>query len=118
MTNTRITDPEIYETRYPVRLWRFAIRRGSGGRGQYSGGDGLIREIEFLLPLTLSLITNRRGLHQPWGLHGGQAGAAGRNLLIHADGKAEELPSAVTVQVEAGDRLSIQTPGGGGWGMP
>jgi len=118
MTNTRITDPEIYETRYPVRLWRFAIRRGSGGKGQQTGGDGLIREIEFLRPLTLSLITNRRGTHQPWGLHGGQAGAAGRNLLIHAAGHAEDLPAAVTIQVDAGDRLSIQTPGGGGWGTP
>jgi N-methylhydantoinase B/oxoprolinase/acetone carboxylase alpha subunit len=117
MTNTRITDPEVYETRYPVRLWQFAIRKGSGGAGEFSGGDGLVREIEFLKPLTLSLITNRRGQHRPWGVAGGTSGAAGQNILIHADGKTELLPPATTRSVAAGDRLQIQTPGGGGWGL-
>lgn len=118
MTNTRITDPEVYETRYPVRLWRFAIRQGSGGAGTFSGGDGLVREIEFLKPLTLSLITNRRGQHRPWGVAGGDSGAAGQNILIHGDGNTEVLPSATTRSVAAGDRLVIKTPGGGGWGQP
>lgn len=116
MTNTRITDPEVYETRYPVRLWQFAIRKQSGGAGAFRGGDGLVREIEFLKPLTLSLITNRRGQQRPWGVAGGQPGAAGRNILIHRIGSTEELPSATTRAVQAGDRLMIQTPGGGGWG--
>lgn len=116
MTNTRITDPEVYESRYPVRLWRFSIRRGSGGRGTFCGGDGLVREIEFLRPLTLSLLTNRRGEQRPWGCQGGEPGAAGRNLLVHPDGTNEELPAWVTQAVQPGDRLRIETPGGGGWG--
>jgi len=116
MTNTRITDPEIYESRYPVRLWQFAIRKSSGGAGRRRGGDGLVRELEFLRPLTLSLITNRRGSQRPWGVAGGEPGAAGRNLLTRADGAAEELPAAVTLAVQAHDRLRIETPGGGGWG--
>lgn len=116
MTNTRITDPEIYESRYPVRLWQFAIRKSSGGAGRRRGGDGLVREIEFLRPLTLSLITNRRGSQRPWGVAGGEPGASGRNLLTRADGAAEELPAAVTLAVQAHDRLRIETPGGGGWG--
>ena len=116
MTNTRITDPEVYESRYPVRLWQFAIRKGSGGAGEFIGGDGLVREIEFLKPLTLSLITNRRGQHRPWGVAEGGSGAAGQNILIHGDGKTEVLPWATTRSVAAGDRLVIQTPGGGGWG--
>jgi len=118
MTNTRITDPEVYETRYPVRLWQFAIRKGSGGSGRFSGGDGLVREIEFLKPLTLSLITNRRGEHRPWGVAGGDSGAAGQNILIHLNGQTEDLPAATTRAVAAGDRLVIKTPGGGGWGQP
>ena len=118
MTNTRITDPEVYETRYPVRLWQFAIRKGSGGSGRFSGGDGLVREIEFLKPLTLSLITNRRGEHRPWGVAGGDSGAAGQNILIHLNGQTEDLPAATTRAVAAGERLVIKTPGGGGWGQP
>lgn len=118
MTNTRITDPEIYESRYPVRLWQFAIRKSSGGEGRLRGGDGLVRELEFLRPLTLSLITNRRGGHRPWGMAGGGPGEAGRNLLTRSDGQAQELPSAVTLAVQTHDRLRIETPGGGGWGRP
>lgn len=116
MTNTRITDPEIYETRYPVRLWQFALREGSGGGGRHRGGDGLIREIEFLRPVTLSLITNRRGDHRPWGMEGGDPGKAGRNVLVDLDGKESDLPAAVTRELPAGYRLRIETPGGGGWG--
>ncbi len=116
MTNTRITDPEVYEMRYPVRLWQFRLRTGSGGVGQNRGGDGLVREIEFLRPLSLSLITNRRGDHRPWGIAGGGDAMAGLNQLIAADGTTQDLPSWVTMTVARGDRLLIQTPGGGGWG--
>ncbi|MGV3485836.1 MAG: hydantoinase B/oxoprolinase family protein [Planctomycetaceae bacterium] len=118
MTNTRITDPEVYEANYPVRLWRFELRRGSGGAGRFSGGAGLIREIEFLKPLSLSLITNRRGAHRPWGAAGGHDGSPGENILIQADGESVALPAAITRAVQCGDRLIILTPGGGGWGPP
>ena len=116
MTNTRITDPEVYESRYPVRLWRFALRHGSGGTGWHCGGEGLVREIEFLKPLSLSLITNRRGMHQPWGLAGGGSGAAGQNVLTRVSGENEALAAAASVEVQPGDRLTIETPGGGGYG--
>lgn len=116
MSNTRITDPEVYESRYPVRLWQFKIRTRSGGAGLHPGGDGLIRQIEFLRPLTLSLLTSRRGTHRPWGLAGGGPGAAGRNLLLDTDGQPRELPASVTLDVRAGQSLRIETPGGGGWG--
>jgi len=114
MTNTRITDPEVMETRLPLRLKRFAIRRGSGGGGRRRGGDGMIREIEFLKPLTLSLITGRR-TRPPYGVDGGDAGKSGRNTLIRA-GEPIELHFATTTTVGPGDVLLIETPGGGGWG--
>ncbi|WP_372722410.1 hydantoinase B/oxoprolinase family protein, partial [Novipirellula sp.] len=114
MTNTRITDPEVMESRLPLRLHRFAIRHGSGGAGFHRGGDGMIREFEFLKLLTLSLITGRR-TRPPYGAAGGGDGAVGQNTLVRS-GKSERLPWAVSVQVDAGDRLIIETPGGGGWG--
>lgn len=114
MTNTRITDPEVLEQRLPVRLQRFAIRRGSGGAGRHRGGDGIIREFEFLRPLTVSLLTGRRTI-PPYGAAGGEPGATGRNRWQH-QGEIIELPSAATIEVQAGDRLIIETPGGGGWG--
>ena len=80
MTNTRLTDPEILERRYPVRVREFSIRRGSGGAGRHRGGDGVVRRMEFLRPLTLSLLTQRRGPHPPYGMAGGEAGAAGRRI--------------------------------------
>mgnify|MGYP003662758481 CR=1 FL=1 len=114
MTNTLITDPEVMESRLPVRLHRFAIRRGSGGAGVHRGGDGIIREIEFLKPLTISLITGRR-TRPPYGAAGGNPGMCGRNLWIH-QGEISELSPSVTFDAQATDRLIIQTPGGGGWG--
>lgn len=114
MTNTRITDPEILETRLPVRLIQFAIRKNSGGRGTHRGGDGVIREFEFLEPLVLSLITSRRTT-QPYGLNNGEAGCSGRNRLIR-QGIEESLDSRITTNVTPGDRLIIESPGGGGWG--
>ena len=115
MTNTRLTDPEVLEDRYPVRLRRFEIRRGSGGAGLHRGGDGIVREIEFLEPLELSLLTQRRAC-APFGLLGGSNGAPGRNLLRRRDGSLVELDSAAHVHVKPGDILRIETPGGGGYG--
>ncbi len=118
MTNTRLTDPEVLESRYPVRLVRFAIRRGSGGAGRYRGGCGVIREIEFLEPLEVSIISQRRTT-APYGLHGGGSGQPGRNTLRRVGTDADvELPPIVSVSVHPGDRLTIETPGGGGFQAP
>jgi len=117
MTNTRITDPETLEHRYPVRLHRFAIRQGSGGSGRFHGGDGAVREIEFLAPMSLSLLTQHR-VEAPYGLAGGMPGARGRQTLFRANGTSEELPPAAAREVGPGDRLLLETPGGGGWGTP
>ena len=117
MTNSRLTDPEILEERFPVRLRRFAIRRGSGGEGRWPGGNGVVRELEFLAPLSVSLLSDRRRVAPP-GLAGGGPGACGRNLLLRSDGGREELAGVAQLEVAAGDRLRIETPGGGGWGAP
>jgi 5-oxoprolinase (ATP-hydrolysing) len=115
MTNTRITDPEVMEARYPVRLERFAFRRGSGGAGRWRGGDGLVRVYRFLAPLTVSLLTQRRDT-RPYGMCGGEPGKAGRNRLRRAQGDEEVVPGRATLQVEVGDLLIVETPGGGGFG--
>lgn len=112
MTNTRNTPVEVIETHYPVRVRRYALRRGSGGAGRVPGGDGLVREYEFLAPASVTLLTERR-LHAPWALQGGAPGACGENRL-----NGELLPPKVSVEVGAGDRLTLLTPGGGGWGAP
>ena len=117
MTNSRLTDPEILEARYPVRLESFGIRHGSGGAGRWSGGDGLIRQIQFLEPLTVSLISDQRQ-RGPQGLAGGEDGAPGRNLLKRSDGDWELLPGCFELSLAAGDRLRLETPGGGGYGAP
>ncbi len=114
MTNTRITDPEILETRYPVILREFSIRENSGGKGKYSGGDGLIREFEFLDDLNLSLLTERR-VYEPYGMAAGEPGAKGSNLLI-TKSLSEKLGSKVELKVKLGDKFRIETPGGGGYG--
>ena len=114
MTNTAITDPEIIEQRYPVRLRQFAIRRGSGGQGQWHGGDGVIREFEFLEPLTVSLLTQHR-VESPFGLHGGAAGTPGHQTLLR-HGTATQLEGCTSFPVHPGDRLTLETPGGGAWG--
>ena len=119
MTNTRLTDPEVLEDRYPVRLLEFRIRRGSGGRGRRRGGDGVVRRIEFLRPLQVSLLTERRGPYPPFGLEGGRPGALGANSLRRAGGaREEELPGKARLEVGPGDVLTVQTPGGGGFGAP
>jgi len=117
MTNTRITDPEVLESKTPVIVRRFALRRGSGGAGRWRGGDGLVRELEFTAPVTASLLTERRAT-APFGLAGGAPGAPGRNLCLRADGGEEVLPGRATVALAPGDRLRIETPGGGGYGAP
>ena len=116
MTNSRLTDPEVLEARYPVRLERFALRSGSGGDGCWRGGDGLERTIRFLEPMSLSLISGSR-LVPPFGLDGGTSGASGENQLIRADGTEERLPGLVQLELKAGEAIKMLTPGGGGYGV-
>ncbi|MEM8944016.1 MAG: hydantoinase B/oxoprolinase family protein [Planctomycetota bacterium] len=116
MTNTRATDPEVLERRLPVRLWEFSIRRDSGGDGRHRGGDGVVRRLEFLEPLQVSLITGRRGPHPPYGAQGGAPGQFGKNNSIRHDGSYEPLHAICEFSVQPGDQLEIQTPGGGGFG--
>lgn len=115
MTNTAITDPEILEHRYPVRLERFAVRQGSGGNGKYRGGDGAIRELLFLEPVSLSLLSQHRR-SGPYGREGGEPGLPGAQRIVHQDGRSTPLEGMDAREVEAGARLIIETPGGGGWG--
>ncbi len=115
MTNTRLTDPEVLEFRYPVLLERFAVRRGSGGAGRWRGGDGVERIIRFTEEMTVSLLTNRR-ITRPFGLDGGGDAQPGENILRRADGGEERLGPTATVQARAGDAIIIRTPGGGGFG--
>jgi 5-oxoprolinase (ATP-hydrolysing) len=132
MTNTRLTDVEVIERRYPVRIRKFAIRERSGGGGHHRGGDGIVRQIEFLKPLRVSMLSERRGDYLPFGLQGGSAGHPGRNTLNHAPpphdsfGACEgmcppctegvDLGGKFSTDVQAGDILTIETPGGGGVG--
>ena len=117
MTNTRLTDPEILESQFPMVLHRFKIREASGGQGRHCGGDGVIREIEFREPLEVSIISNRRGDYRPFGLEGGSPGAVGVNLLIRSNGIQEPLQACCSFSAAPGDRLQLQTPGGGGFGQ-
>ncbi|MEM1297125.1 MAG: hydantoinase B/oxoprolinase family protein [Verrucomicrobiota bacterium] len=117
MTNTAITDPEILEKRYPVLLRQFAIRRDSGGDGHFPGGNGVIREFQFRAPLDVSLLMQHR-VERPYGLNGGGAGKPGVQTLIQREGKVTNVPGVAALQVEDGDRIIIETPGGGGFGAP
>jgi N-methylhydantoinase B len=116
MSNTLNTPIEALEFAYPFRIEQYAIRRGSGGAGRYRGGDGLRRDIRFLVPSTVTILAERRRT-RPYGLAGGEPGQPGRNCLIR-DGEVIELPGKHTFQARPGDVLSIETPGGGGWGTP
>jgi 5-oxoprolinase (ATP-hydrolysing) len=115
MTNTRLTDPEMIENRFPLRVVRFERRRGSGGAGTRRGGEGLVREYLFNAPACVTLLAQRRE-RGPEGLDGGAAGWVGRQTMIGVDGRAHALPSRVTCWFSAGERLVVETPGGGGWG--
>ncbi|MGA1622986.1 MAG: hydantoinase B/oxoprolinase family protein, partial [Synechocystis sp.] len=115
MTNSRLTDPEILESRFPVLLEQFAIRENSGGQGQYCGGNGVIRQLQFRQPMGASILSNRRRV-VPFGLQGGKPGQVGENRLIRANGEEFILDSCVDVMMQNGDRLVIKTPGGGGFG--
>lgn len=117
MTNTRITDPEVLEQRYPVRLDRFAIRRGSGGNGLHRGGDGAVRAMTALEPMTATIVASRRTV-PPFGLAGGEDGAAGTQWVERADGRRDALGGTARVDLLPGDRIVIATPGGGGYGQP
>ncbi|HEU0191318.1 MAG TPA: hydantoinase B/oxoprolinase family protein [Mycobacterium sp.] len=115
MTNSRLTDPEVLESRFPVLLREFAIRRGSGGGGAWHGGDGGVRRIEFLAPMTVSVLSGNREV-APYGMAGGSPGAVGRNRLIRAGAADVPLAGCDSAQVIPGDMLVIETPGGGGYG--
>lgn len=116
MTNTLNTPVEALELAFPFRIVRYELRVGSGGSGAHRGGDGIVREYEMLAPATATVISERRW-DAPWGGSGGGSGTSGRNVLIHPDGREEELPSKFTRRLEPGSRLRIETPGGGGWGV-
>jgi 5-oxoprolinase (ATP-hydrolysing) len=115
MTNSRLTDPEILETRLPVRLDEFSIRRGSGGQGRHRGGDGVIRAITFLESMRANILANRRRV-APKGIKGGLDAEPGRNWVERTDGTIEMLSATAHAQMQAGDRFVIETPGGAGYG--
>ena len=115
MTNSRLTDPEVLEWRYPVRLDSFAIRHGSGGAGRWCGGDGGIRRMRFLEPMTAAILSGHRRV-PPYGMNGGSPGLTGRNAVERADGRVTELDACTSVEMQPDDIFIIETPGGGGYG--
>ena len=116
MTNTRLTDVEVLESRYPVRVIRFGVRRSSGGKGLYEGGSGMVREVMALEPLEVSLVTSRRLGTGPFGLQGGESGLPGENWWIGTGNQQRRLEGSCQLRLEAGERIRIMTPGGGGFG--
>jgi 5-oxoprolinase (ATP-hydrolysing) len=115
MTNTRLTDPEVLEARFPVRVEEMSIRRGSGGAGRWRGGDGIVRRLRFLEPMTVTLLSSHRST-RAFGVAGGGEGAPGRNAVERADGRMEPLAGNDRADLGCGDVVVIETPGGGGWG--
>jgi len=115
MTNSRLTDPEVLELRFPVRLERYEIRHGSGGAGRWRGGDGGVRTLRFLEPMTVSLLANG-WRHPAFGLRGGRPGAPGLARVLRTDGRVDALDHADRAELLAGDQVEIETPGGGGYG--
>jgi N-methylhydantoinase B len=116
MTNSRLTDPEVLETRYPVLVESFSLRPDSGGKGNHSGGNGVIRRIKFLEAMTANILSGHRVI-PPFGLNGGEAAQVGRNWIQRQDGTQENLDSTATVEMQPGDVFVIETPGGGGFGQ-
>jgi 5-oxoprolinase (ATP-hydrolysing) len=115
MTNSHLTDPEVIESRFPVLVEQFAIRRGSGGAGAHRGGDGVVRRLRFRQPMFAGILSNNRE-YGPFGLEGGDSGAPGINHVERADGRVDVLPATASVAMEAGDAFIVETPGGGGFG--
>ncbi len=115
MTNSRLTDPEVLEFRFPVRLESYEIRAGSGGAGRWKGGNGGVRRVRFLEPMTASILSNGR-IHPAFGMAGGKPGAPGLNRVVRKDGSTQTLEHIGEVKMAAGDVFEIHTPGGGGFG--
>jgi 5-oxoprolinase (ATP-hydrolysing) len=115
MTNSRLTDPEVLEWRFPVLLESFSIRKGSGGRGRHKGGDGVVRRLRFLEPMSAAILANRRRV-PPFGLAGGGPGTVGCTYVQRTSGEHIELGSTEAVEMQPGDTFTIETPGGGGFG--
>ena len=117
MTNSRLTDPEVFEQNFPVIVESFSIRKGSGGGGRWHGGDGTVRRIRFTEPVEAAILSNHRRI-APFGIDGGDAARTGVNRIVRADGAEEQLAGTATVKLDAGDTFIIETPGGGGFGKP
>jgi 5-oxoprolinase (ATP-hydrolysing) len=117
MTNSRLTDPEVLEWRFPVLLESFEIRRGSGGAGRWRGGDGSVRRVRFLEPLVAAILSGHRRV-APHGMAGGGPGMTGRNWVRRAGGKVVQLGACDQIEMRPGDCFVIETPGGGGYGSP
>jgi N-methylhydantoinase B len=114
MTNTLNTPAEALEYAYPLRVLRYSVRENSGGAGQFTGGDGIVRDIQTLVDAQVTILSERRK-HPPYGLSDGESGTCGENIVIH-NGEEKHLPGKGTFDLKAGDVLSLRTPGGGGWG--
>ncbi len=117
MTNSKLTDPEVLEWRFPVILKSFEIKAGSGGKGQHCGGNGVIRKVQFLEDMTANIISSHRQV-PPYGLAGGGSAQVGNNRVEHADGSVTQLSGVDQIQLRPGDVFVIETPGGGGYGDP
>jgi 5-oxoprolinase (ATP-hydrolysing) len=117
MTNSRLTDPEVLEFRFPVRLESYEIRKGSGGAGKWKGGDGGVRRVRFLEPMTASILSNGRK-HPAFGMAGGQPGRVGINRVVRTNGVVQDLGHIGQAEMNPGDVFEIHTPGGGGYGTP
>ena len=115
MTNSLNTPAEALEYSYPLRVRQYSLRRGSGGAGKHRGGDGIVREIEVLTAAEVTLLADRR-TRGPWGLSGGADGSPGNTSVIRRDGPTEQLPGKANVRLRQGERIRIESPGGGGWG--
>jgi N-methylhydantoinase B/oxoprolinase/acetone carboxylase alpha subunit len=117
MTNSRLTDPEVFEQNFPVIVESFSIREDSGGNGKWRGGNGTVRRIRFTEPVAAAILSNHRRI-APFGIAGGEAAKTGINKIVRADGSEEQLSGTATVELQEGDSFIIKTPGGGGFGEP